>query len=103
MTVDEAGQSLIMLVPSCKDESDQKQYELEENRCKVGSIQVSTSAGTVTLDKAFEATYVTSTTMMPTTPIVVNTIESKIGNNLIIVKPQEVISAIKEQAKSKKE
>jgi hypothetical protein len=103
MTVDEAGQSLIMLVPSCKDESDQKQYELEENRCKVGSIQVSTSAGTVTLDKAFEATYVTSITMMPTTPIVVNTIESKIGNNLIIVKPQEVISAIKEQAKSKKE
>jgi hypothetical protein len=103
MTVDEAGQSLIMLVPSCKDESDQKQYELEENRCKVGSIQVSTSAGTVTLDKAFEATYVTSTTMMPTTPIVVDTIESKIGNNLIIVKPQEVISAIKEQAKSKKE
>ena len=103
MTVDEAGQSLIMLVPSCKDESDQKQYELEENRCKVGSIQVSTSVGAVTLDKAFEATYVTSITMMPTTPIVVNTIESKIGNNLIIVKPQEVISAIKEQAKSKKE
>jgi len=103
MTVDETGQSLIMLVPSCKDDNDIKTYELEENRCRVGSIVVSTSAGSVTLDKAFEATYVTSTTMMPTTPIVVNTIESKIGNNLIIVKPQEVISAIKEQAKSKKE
>ena len=28
MTVDESGQSLIMLVPSCKDEKDIKQYEL---------------------------------------------------------------------------
>jgi hypothetical protein len=41
--------------------------------------------------------------MMPTPPVVVSTIESKIGNNLIIVKPQEVQQAIKEAGKSKRE
>jgi hypothetical protein len=86
MTVDETGQSLVMLVPSCKDEKDVKQFELDEQRCKVGSITVSTDIGSVTLDKAFEATYVTSTSMMPTAPVIVNTVEGKIGNNLIIVK-----------------
>jgi hypothetical protein len=103
MTVDETGQSLIMLVPSCKDEKDVKQFELDEQRCKVGSITVTTGIGSVTLDKAFEATYVTSASMMPTSPVVVNTVEGKIGNNLIIVKPQEVMLAIKEQARSKQD
>jgi|LauGreSuBDMM15SN_2_FD.fasta_scaffold08486_2 hypothetical protein len=103
MTVDETGQSLIMLVPSCKDEKDFKQFELDEQRCKVGSIIVSTGMGSVTLDKAFEATYVTSNSMMPTAPVVVNTIEGNIGNNLIIVKPQEVMLAIKQQARSKRD
>lgn len=103
MTVDETGQSLVMLVPSCKDEKDVKQFELDEQRCKVGSIVVSTVVGSVTLDKAFEATYVSSASMMPTSPVVVNTIEGHINNNLIIVKPMEVVNAIKEQAKSKQD
>jgi hypothetical protein len=103
MTVDETGQSLVMLVPSCKDEKDVKQFELDEQRCKVGSITVSTGIGSVTLDKAFEATYVTSASMMPTAPVVVNTIEGNIGNNLILVKPQEVMLAIKQQARSKQD
>lgn len=103
MTVDETGQSLVMLVPSCKDESEQKKYELEENRCKVGKIIVSNDAGSVTLDKAFEATYVTSTSMMPTPPVIVNTIEGMIGNNLIIVKPMEVQQAIKQASRSRQD
>ena len=103
MTVDETGQSLVVLVPSCKDEKDVKQFELDEQRCKVGSIVVSTGIGSVTLDKAFEATYVTSASMMPTPPVIVNTIEGQIGNNLIIVKPMEVVNAIREQAKSKRD
>lgn len=103
MTVDEVGQSLVILVPSCKDESEVKKYELEENRCKVGKIEVTTLAGTVSLDKAFEATFVTSASMAPTPPTVVNTIEAKINNNLIIVKPLEVQKAIKEQGKTKQE
>lgn len=103
MTVDETGQSLVMLVPSCKDEKDVKQYELQENTCKVGKIDVSTLAGTVSLDKAFEATYVQSSTSIPTPPTPVSTIESKINNNLILVKPVEVQKAIKEAGKSPKD
>jgi hypothetical protein len=91
------------LLPSCKDEKDVKQYELDEQRCKVGKIIVSNGAGSVTLDKAFEATYVISTSMMPTAPVVVNTIEGKIGNNLIIVKPSEIQHAIKEASRSRRD
>ena len=103
MTVDEAGQSLVILVPSCKDERDIKQYELEENRCKVGKIEVSTGIGTVVLDQAFEATYVVSFSQPPTPPVIVNTVEAKINNNLILAKPQEVQRAIKDSGKSKRE
>lgn len=103
MTVDESGQSLIALLPSCKDEKDIKKYELQENTCAVGKIEVSTLAGTVTLDKAFEATYVQSATMAPTPPAVLNIVESKINNNLILTKPTEVQRAIKEAGKSQKD
>lgn len=103
MTVDEAGQSLVVLVPSCKDESEVKKFEMDEQRCKVGKIDVTTAAGTVELDKAFEATYVTSSTLPPTPPTILNTIESKINNNLIIVKPPEVQRAIAAAGKSKRE
>lgn len=103
MTVDETGKSLIVLVPSCKDEKDVKQYELQENTCRVGSIIVTTDAGTVTLDQAFHATFVTSATIPPTQPTTINTIESKINNNLIIVRPLEITRAINEQRKTQKD
>jgi hypothetical protein len=103
MTVDEAGQSLIVLVPSCKDDKDVKKYELEENRCKVGSIEVSTLMGTVTLDKAFEATYVNSANLAPTPPTVINTVEGNIGNNLILVKPMEIQRAIAAAGRSQRD
>ena len=103
MTVDEAGQSLIILVPSCKAGEKVKEYELEENLCKVGKIEVSTIAGTVTLDKAFEGTYVTSANLMPSPPVIINTIEGKISNNLILAKPNEIQKTGKDNSKSKKE
>ena len=103
MTVDEAGQSLIVLIPSCKEESEQKQFEMDEQRCKVGKIEVTTNAGTVELDKAFEATFVMSNSIMPTPPVIMNTIESKINNNLILVRPPEVQRAIAAAGKSKRE
>ena len=104
MSVDETGQSLIVLLPSCKDPKDVKTYELEENRCKVGVIEVSNSAGTVVLDKAFEATYITSLNSMPTVPVVMNTIESKVNPMLLLSHPQEINKAIKDSTgKTKKE
>lgn len=103
MTVDEAGESLVVLVPSCKKEEEQKKYELEENRCKVGKIDVTTGAGTVSLDQAFQATYVASSTAAPTPPVILNTTEGKIGNNLILAKPQEVQRAIAAAGKSQRD
>jgi hypothetical protein len=104
MTVDEAGQSLIVLVPSCKDEEKVKDYELEENKCRVGSIEVTTLMGKVVLDQPFHGTYVASNNTAPTTPAIMNTIESKLTNNLILVKPMEIVKAINNQTgKSKKE
>lgn len=103
MTVDETGQSLIMLLPSCKDEKDVKKYELQENTCKVGKIEVTTLGGVVSLDTAFEATFIQSSTSSPSPPIVVNIVETKIGNNLIIVKPPEVQKSVTESKKTQKD
>lgn len=103
MTVDETGQSLVVLLPSCKDPKDVKTYELEENRCKVGRIDVITAGGSVTLDKAFEATFVVSNVLSPTAPKIINLVESKINNMLIISQPPEVVKSIKQAAKSKKD
>lgn len=103
MTVDETGQSLIVLLPSCKDDKDVKQYELQENICKVGKIVVTNDAGEVTLEQAFHATYVSSRTAMPTAPEVISLVESKINNNLIISAPKEIVNAIKQAARTKKD
>lgn len=102
MTVDETGQSLIVLVPSCKDEKEQKKYELDEQRCKVGRISVTTLAGSVDLEQAFEGTYVMSATTSPTPPVIMNITEGRINNNLIIVKPTEIQRAVAAANKSKK-
>lgn len=103
MTVDESGASLVVLLPSCKDELEVKKFELDEQRCKVGKIEVSTQNGTVSLDQAFQATFVISSSIPPTPPRIINTVESKINNNLILVRPPEVQQAIKDQQKSKYE
>ena len=104
MTVDEAGQSLIVLVPSCKDDEKVKDYELEENKCRVGSIEVTTLVGKVVLDQPFHGTYVASNNLAPTPPAIMNTIEAKLTNNLILVKPMEIVKAVNNQnGKTKKE
>ena len=103
MTVDETGRSLVVLLPSCKDEKDIKQYELEENRCRVGRIEVNNGAGTVVLDKAFESTYIISFDTRPTPPVIINTVESKINNLLIISRPPEVAQAIRTHTRTRRE
>lgn len=94
MTVDEAGQSLVILLPSCKDENDQKKYELEEQRCKVGKIIVETLAGSVTLEEAFSGTFIFNASTAPTAPTIINIVESKIGNSLLLAPPKEIQRAI---------
>jgi hypothetical protein len=96
MVVDETGQSLVILLPSCKDDKDVKQFELEENKCKVGKIEVTTMAGSVTLEEAFAGTYVFSANAAPTAPRIINTVEGNIGNHLLLSQPKEVKQAIRE-------
>ena len=58
MNVQEDGASSFLLLPSTDD----------AGNSYVGSIDVSTLGGTVTLDKAYEATTVTSAIAAPTPP-----------------------------------
>ena len=76
MTVDEIGQSLIVLLPN-KDGS-------------VGEIEVKTSMGAVVLNQAFQATVTTSSEIKPMKPVLLSLNESAINNMLIVKPPKEV-------------
>lgn len=80
MTVDEIGQSLIILLPNVDG--------------TVGSIEVATAAGIVVLNKPFEATYTTTTETKPSKPAILNLSESMIDNLLIVKPPKEVIKRL---------
>lgn len=84
MTVDEIGQSLIILLPSCP-----KQLKSKEE-CWVGEIEVSTDAGAVILNQMYQATVVNSSSSMPTQPKIININESLIDNLLIVSPPREL-------------
>ena len=103
MVVDETGQSLVILLPSCKDEKDVKKFEMEENKCRVGKIEVTTMSGSVTLEEAFAGTYVFSANAAPTPPRIINTVEGNIGNHLLLAQPKEVKQAIREANGKEKE
>jgi hypothetical protein len=81
LTVDEIGKSLIILLPALNKEN---------GKYKVGVIDVKTDAGSVTLDKAFEATIVSSAFTPPTPPVVLKIDEGGIGNNLLLDTPKEI-------------
>ena len=83
MTVDELGRSLIILLPSCPDET------LDEDECPVGAISVSNAAGSVLLNEAYQGTMVGSLAMMPSDPRKLLLERANINNNLIIVPPAE--------------
>lgn len=83
MTVDEIGRSLIILLPSCPDPT------LNEDECPVGSIEVSTDAGSVTLTEKYEGTLVSNGAMLPSDPRKLLLDKGSIDNNLIIVPPSE--------------
>lgn len=76
MTVDELGRSLIMLLPSC-----------DENSCVTGAIAVSNDAGTILMDVAYQVTYVSSLNIMPSSPQVINIDQANINNYLIVSPP----------------
>jgi hypothetical protein len=63
---------------------------------------VSNLSGTVLLNQAYQATFVASSTIAPTVPVVLDfQDESKINNMLIVETPRQVTQAVKEQKKEK--
>jgi len=94
MTVDELGQSTIILLPSCP-----ANYKNFDRDCKVGVIDVYNDAGTVTLDQAFQATKVTSRSQAPKSPVVLKLTEDAISNILILSPPPQLSKDDKENKK----
>ena len=90
MTVDEIGQSLIILLPNVDG--------------TVGEIAVESDIGQVILNRAFQATTVNSREQRPTPPKILDLTESMINNMLIIRPPKkkEEQSASQEKDKKKK-
>jgi len=83
MTVDETGKSLIILLPTKIG-----------NKYVVGKIDVTTMAGTVTLDKAFEGTVATAFNLKPSTPVIFKLDGNDVDNNLILSNPKKEESSL---------
>ena len=77
MTVDEIGQSLIILLPNVDG--------------TVGEIAVESDVGIVILKSAFEATSVRSRETRPSKPKILDLTESMINNMLIVKPPKEKV------------
>lgn len=90
MTVDEMGRSLVMLLPSC-----------DSKGCVTGAIEVSTDAGSVFMDVAYQTTVVTSLNSPPTKPVVIIIDQLNINNMLIVSPPKEVKDDEKKNNESK--
>jgi hypothetical protein len=86
MTVDEIGQSLIVLLPNVDG--------------SVGEIEVKTAAGSVILNQAFQATMVTGSEIRPLRPTLLSLSESAIDNMLIVKPPREIIRRMQEDIAS---
>jgi hypothetical protein len=90
-SVDELGQSTIILLPSCPDDRNKSRTKDDiEKNCKVGEISVETDAGIVILNQAFQATQVNSRALPPSRPVILNLSEDAIGNMLLLSPPKEI-------------
>jgi hypothetical protein len=89
-TVEELGQSTIILLPSCPDNKPTRTKDDIASNCVVGEIQVESDAGVVILNQAFQATKVESRSNPPTRPVILNLSEDAISNILILSPPKEL-------------
>jgi len=89
-TVDELGQSTIILLPSCPGNKPSRTKEDIDKNCVVGTIIVESDAGQVILNQAFQATRVESRNTPPAKPAILNLSEDAIGNMLLLSPPKEL-------------
>ncbi len=88
MTVDEIGQSLVILLPNADG--------------TVGEISVESDIGQVILNKAFQATSVRSREANPSKPKILDLTESMINNMLIVKPPKEKVEVSRANVEEKK-
>jgi hypothetical protein len=92
MSVGEDGKSLIVLLPSLPS--------LTGASPVVGSIEVTNSSGTVVLNQAYQATFISSAFSNPTAPVILDlNDESKINNNLLVESNKSITKNSKETKK----
>lgn len=84
MVVNEIGQSMVTLLPSCPDFGLIENKD-DEGKCPVGEIAVSTAAGMVVMNQAYETTVVSSRFANPSTPRVLT--DKPLLSNLLIIAP----------------
>lgn len=87
-SVDELGQSTIILLPSCPTDRKTRSVKDIELTCKTGEISVETDAGFVILNQPFQATKVTSRNAAPSKPVTLNLSEQAIDSLLISTPPE---------------
>lgn len=87
MSVNETGASMVILMPACDIEYN---INLKGSVCNSGAIDVETSAGSIAMNKPYEATLVESASQLPSPPIIVNLNGSAINNNLMIAQPKTI-------------
>lgn len=85
MSVDEIGRTMVVLLPSCYDDSDPTK---DVSKCEIGAIEVLTAAGIVTMNQPFQATVVENAFTPPSPPAVVNMNGKSLNNSLQISAPQ---------------
>ena len=85
-TVDDFGKSLIVLLP--------------EPDGSVGEITVANAAGFVILNRAFQATIVSTTDSRPSRPVILNLTLNQI-DNMLIISPAEEVKSQEEIAEAK--
>ena len=88
-SVDELGQSTIILLPSCPTDRRTRTVKDIETNCKTGEISVETDAGVVILNQPFQATKVNSRNQPPSKPVVLNLSENAI-ETLLVSPPDEM-------------
>jgi hypothetical protein len=86
MTVNEIGQSLIILLPNADG--------------SVGEIEVQTKMGLIILNQAFQATMVTGSEIKPLKPVLLSLSESMINNMLIVKPPKEILEQMRQDVDS---
>jgi len=81
MAVDETGKSAVILMPTCEIEGS---VNLKGLTCGSGKIDVESGGHLVHMDKPYMATLVETLSAPPLPPVIVELVNTPIGNNLML-------------------